>query len=253
VDDPHRDTVPLVAVTFDFWNTLVQEDSSGVRPRRVDAWLGLLEGEGVSLERERLHAAFDSSWQVFQQHWRDNLTFGAEHAVTHVLSELGQDPPPEVRRALVDVITDPPPEHDPAPTEHIAETIAALRRAGLRIGIICDVGLTPSRTLRRYLDGHGLLHLFDHWSFSDEVGTFKPDPRIFRHALDGLDVTDPRGAAHVGDLRRTDVAGAQRLGITAVRYTGVFDDPGSADDGTDQIEGDHVIGDHADLPAALGL
>ena len=115
------------------------------------------------------------------------------------------------------------------------------------------MGLAPSTTLRRFLQGHGLLGYFDHWSFSDEVGTFKPDPVIFDHALDGLGGIDPSDAAHVGDLRRTDIAGAQGRGIFAVRYTGIYDDPGSPDDGTDAVEGDTVIADHALLLDALGL
>ena len=63
----------------------------------------------------------------------------------------------------------------------------------------------------------------------------------------------PSDAAHVGDLRRTDVAGARAMGIRAIRYRGVFDDPGRADDGSDQVEGDAVTDDHADLLAALAL
>jgi putative hydrolase of the HAD superfamily len=173
--------------------------------------------------------------------------------VSDVLGHLGLTPPPAVHDALLEVLTDPSPEHDPLPTEHIEGCLRELKAAGVHIGIICDVGLTPSRTLRRYLDGHGLLHYFDHWSFSDEVGTFKPDPAIFRHAHLGLGVDDASRSAHVGDLRRTDIAGARALGITAVRYSGVFDDPGSPADGTDQVEGDHVIADHATLPAALGV
>ena len=66
-----------------------------------------------------------------------------------------------------------------------------------------------------------LLGYFDHWSFSDEVGWYKPAPEIFRHALDGLGGVAPERAAHVGDLRRTDVAGARAMGMTAVRYRGV--------------------------------
>lgn len=243
---------PPAAVTFDFWNTLIREDSRS-RDRRVDAWLGLLEGEGVALEREQLGAAFAASWTTFSRRWIENQVYGAGDAVAEILDHLGQDPPPAVRTALVEVLTDPHPDHDPRPTDNVGQCLAELRGAGVRIGIICDVGLTPSRTLRRYLDGHGLLELFDHWSFSDEVGTFKPDPRIFRHALDGLGVSDPAAAAHVGDLRRTDIGGAQAFGITAVRYTGVFDDPGSPDDGTDRIEADHVVADHADLPRTLGF
>ena len=87
----------------------------------------------------------------------------------------------------------------------------------------------------------------------DRVGTFKPDPVIFDHALSGLGGVDPHDAAHVGDLRRTDVAGALGRGVRAVRYTGVYDDPGSPEDGSDQIEGDAIISDHADLLSVLGL
>src|SRR4029434_2234803 len=83
------------------------------------------------------------------------------------------------------------------------------------------VGLTPSPTLRDRLTGFGLLRWFDGWSFSDETGWFKPAPAAFLPALEALDVSDPTAAAHVGDNRRTDVAGALALGMTAVRYTGL--------------------------------
>lgn len=242
--------VAPVAVTFDFWNTLIREAPPGARDRRIEAWLGLLEGEGLALERDRLDAAFDSGWAAFQKNWRENLMFGAEHAVDHVIDELGQVIPTDVRAQLVRVLTDPAPEHDPLPTDNVAGCLSMLKGSGVRIGIVCDVGLTPSRTLRRFLDGHGLLGFFDHWSFSDEVGVFKPDAKIFRHALEGLGVDDPRTAAHVGDLRRTDVAGSRAMGMVPVRYTGVFDDPGTEDPG---IEADHVVADHALLPAALGF
>ena len=245
-------TTPPKVVTFDFWNTLVREDA-GARDRRVDAWLGLLEGEGIALERERMHEAIGASWKSFLAAWQRNTTYGADRAVDDVMATLGLTPPDEVRTALLEVITDPAPEHHPQPTDGIAECLRTLHAAGVRIAIICDVGLSPSTTLRRFLDGHGLLGYFDHWSFSDEVGTFKPDAAIFRHALEGLGGADPEDAAHIGDLRRTDVAVAKALGITAVRYTCVFDDPGKADDGTADIEADVVLADLGDLPAALGL
>jgi len=244
--------LPPLAVTFDFWNTLIREQNQ-VRDRRLDAWLGLLEGEGMAVERDHLGAAFDSSWGRFQEAWRRNVRYDASDAVRDVLDNLGVGAPPDVAESLVAVITDPDPSWRPEPTEHVRDALDTLQEGGIRIGIICDVGLTPSRILRRYLDDHGLLGFFDHWSFSDEVGTFKPDPAIFGHALTGLGIDDPTRAAHVGDLRRTDIAGAQAVGMNAVRYSGVFDDPGSADDGTDQVEADHVVEDHALLAGVLGL
>ncbi|MCU1455443.1 MAG: HAD-superfamily hydrolase, subfamily variant 1 [Acidimicrobiales bacterium] len=245
-----EDRLRPTAITFDYWNTLIREEGKA-RDARLDAWMGLFEGEAMALEREHLGAAYAAAWATFQEHWRANQPYGAAEAVRDVLERVGLSPAPDVVDAAVRVITEPDPGHLPRPTDGIGDCLERLRSAGVVIGIICDVGLTPSRTLRHYLERHGLLDYFDHWSFSDEVGTFKPDARIFQHALDGLGA-EAAHAAHVGDLRRTDIAGAQASGVVAVRYTGVFDDPGSADEGTDVVEGDLVLADHADLPAALG-
>jgi FMN phosphatase YigB (HAD superfamily) len=241
------------AVTFDFWNTLIQADDAGVRDRRLTAWLGLLAGEGFRLDGDVVRSALRHAGQRFEASWKDNRYYGAADAVEDILAKLGIEVSVEAEEGLLASITDPDPAHDPQPTPNIGDALEGLRSAGVRIGIICDVGLAPSRTLRRYLEGHGLLGYFDHWSFSDEVGTFKPDPVIFDHALDGLGGIDPVDAAHIGDLRRTDIAGAKHRGILAVRYAGVYDDPGSPDEGTDVIDGDAVITDHADLLAVLGL
>ncbi|WP_426570886.1 HAD family hydrolase [Aquihabitans sp. McL0605] len=243
----------MKAVTFDFWNTLIQADDAGFRDRRLTAWLGLLAGEGFELDRDVLRGAQRHAGRQFDKSWRANEAYRADDSIRDMLGHLGVDGSPALRAEMVAWITDPDPAHDPQPTPNIAAALDGLRSAGVRIGIICDVGLAPSTTLRRFLTGHDLIGYFDHWSFSDEVGTFKPDPVIFEHALAGLGGVDPTDAAHVGDLRRTDIAGAQGMGMFAVRYSGIYDDPGSADDGTDQVEGDAVIGDHADLLAALGL
>ncbi|CAN5865364.1 hypothetical protein BH24ACT3_BH24ACT3_07580 [soil metagenome] len=238
------------AVTFDYWNTLVREDA-GKRDHRLDAWLGLLEGEGMAVERERLGAAFAANWRAFDERWKANRPFGAADAAEFILGELGYSVPPELNDALVATFTEPG-ERRPELTPNVAATLRRLQGAGVRIGIICDVGLTPSPVLRRFLADHSVLDAFDHWSFSDEVGCYKPSPDIFDHALAGLGVDDPATAAHVGDLRRTDVAGARAAGMVAVRYRGIFDDPGPEDDPAPP-EGHHVVTDHAELPEVLGI
>ncbi|MCU1369919.1 MAG: HAD-superfamily hydrolase, subfamily variant 1 [Ilumatobacteraceae bacterium] len=248
-----RSGAPLKAVTFDFWNTLLDAETAGIRDRRLTAKLGVLAEAGFDVDGEIVRGAMRHAGQQFDRRWRENQYYGAQHAIDDIVEQLGIDASPELRAGLLATITDPDPAHDPKPTPHIGEALEGLRSAGIRIGIICDVGLAPSTTLRRFLVGHGLLEYFDHWSFSDEVGTFKPDPAIFDHALTGLGGIAPGEAAHVGDLRRTDIAGAQGHGVFAVRYAGIFGDPGRAEDGSDGVEGDAVIADHADLLAALGL
>jgi putative hydrolase of the HAD superfamily len=238
----------ITAVTFDYWNTLCAEQAPGyLRGLRIDAWLGLLEDAGFATERAMLDAAFDTAWQRHVRGWTAGEAFGHTAAAETILEATGHDVPDDLRAALLEAFVGVGEDADVRLTPNVAETIRALKAAGIKIGIVCDVGFTPSPMLRRYLERHRLLDAFDHWSFSDEVGCYKPDPRIFTHALDGLGA-DPKETAHVGDLRRTDVAGARAMGMTAIRYTGLYDDDSQA-----EPEGDHVIADHRDLPGLLGV
>jgi len=234
------------AVTFDFWNTLMYEPDGHLRGRRQDAWMGILEEAGFACEREQLDMVFAAGWERFTESWKANKQLLAVEAAEAIIDDLGFDLPSDTRTALIAAVTEAGNEAEIVPTEGIKECLTELRSAGVRIGIICDVGMTRSTVLRGHLDKHGLLDLFDHWSFSDEVGVYKPDPVIFRHALAGLGGVAPQHAVHVGDLKRTDVAGALGMGMTAVRYTGIFDD-----DTQPEPEAHHVIDDHRQLATVL--
>ena len=83
------------------------------------------------------------------------------------------------------------------------------------MGIISDTGVTPGSIIRDHLEDQALLHYFTSTVFSDEVGYCKPDPKVFEKALNELEAS-PEEAAHVGDLLRTDVAGAKAIGMNAV-------------------------------------
>jgi FMN phosphatase YigB (HAD superfamily) len=238
----------LDAVTFDYWNTLVYEERGHIRGRRLDAWSGILEEAGFAGERQQLEAVFDSTWERFGQAWTANQQYHAAEAAEQIVEALGFDVPSDVRVALIDAFGRAGDEAELHLTDGIVDCLRILKGAGLRLGIICDVGFTASPVLRAHLARNGVLGLFDHWSFSDEVGTYKPDPRIFEHALAGLGGIDPERVAHVGDLRRTDVAGALAMGMTAVRYTGVNDD-----DSQPEPEGTHVIAHHSELPKVLSV
>ena len=134
----------------------------------------------------------EGSWRRYVEHWRANRQYLAEQAAHELLADLGltalED---ELRGALVADFTTVGQRAELELTPNVASCLRALRDAGIRIGIVCDVGMTPSRILRDHLDRHGVLTLFDHWSFSDEVGWYKPDRRIFEHALSGLGGVEP--------------------------------------------------------------
>jgi putative hydrolase of the HAD superfamily len=92
------------------------------------------------------------------------------------------------------------------------DTLAELRRRGLKLGVITN---GPGVMQRRKLAMLGLEHAFDAVLVSDEERVRKPDPEIFRRALARLEVA-ARRAVFVGDHPVADVDGAHGAGLLAV-------------------------------------
>ena len=92
-----------------------------------------------------------------------------------------------------------------------APVLTQLRERGLRLVVVSNWDCS----LPEVLDRLGLLRLVDDVVVSAVVGAAKPDPRIFRAALDAVHC-EPGDAVHVGDSAEADVAGAQAVGIRAV-------------------------------------
>jgi FMN phosphatase YigB (HAD superfamily) len=239
------------AVTFDFWDTLVAMDgtSSTMRDRQIDGFAEALFAHGHTFERDRLVEVFAANWTRFEERWEANTgQYTPTDATDFMVAELGVPVTQELRMDLIDAFRVVGERADLELAPGITECLGALQLAGVRLGIVCDVGLTSSPTLRDRLEGFGLLEWFGAWSFSDETGSFKPAADAFRPTLDALGVSDPSRAAHVGDNPRTDVAGARALGMTTIRYTAFRDVPA-----TEGVEADHVIDDHRRIPALLGI
>jgi HAD superfamily hydrolase (TIGR01549 family) len=243
---------PLVdAVTFDHWNTLVFEtdvDGSNLAHRRLDAWIARLHEEGHAVEREMLSGTFATVWEAFTVDWHAGVQRTGEDAARQALSILDLPITDELHGELVEHFVDAGRHVDFALTEGLEDLLQTLKAAGIKLGIVCDVGFTPSSHLREHLERRGLLKYFDGWSFSDDVGFYKPAKEIFDHALETVGHPESPRVAHIGDLRRTDVAGALGMGMIAVRYAGVFDDP--AENGPDAT---FTIDHFAQLPELLGL
>jgi putative hydrolase of the HAD superfamily len=94
--------------------------------------------------------------------------------------------------------------------------LEALRARGIKTGVILNSWPDPGRVLRGDIERAGLTGLLDTIVISSEVGMRKPDPGIFRLALEQLDV-EPHDAMFVGDRLGTDVQGAANLGMTTVQ------------------------------------
>ena len=232
------------AVTFDFWNTLMWEEPGSLKEKRLEFWA---EDFGPGIDLEELERAHDAGHQKYVDSWTAGRQFRVEEAVEHMLPLLG-GVGEDATTILVEGFTEGGRRAAVHPSDGVHECLEALTSASVRIGIICDIGLTPSGVVRELLGRAGLLPYFAGMSFSDEVDHYKPHPAIFEHALESVGGFPAERAAHVGDRRRTDVGGAIAMGMTAVRYNGVYED-----DSIGAPEAEIVIGHLADLPGRLGI
>jgi HAD superfamily hydrolase (TIGR01509 family) len=87
-----------------------------------------------------------------------------------------------------------------------------LKRRGLLVAVISN---TEDGRARDALEAAGLADRFDVIVDSHLVGFSKPDPAIFRHALELLGV-GPREAVFVGDSYAHDALAARAAGLAAV-------------------------------------
>jgi putative hydrolase of the HAD superfamily len=86
-----------------------------------------------------------------------------------------------------------------------------LRDAGLELGLISNF----EEWLEQLLEHLDVTQFFEVRVISGVEGMEKPDPAIFRLALERMGV-DPRDAAYVGDNLTYDVEPAEALGMTGV-------------------------------------
>jgi putative hydrolase of the HAD superfamily len=88
----------------------------------------------------------------------------------------------------------------------VKETIAALRKAGYKLGLLSDF---PPETKLEYL---GLGGLWDAVLCSESFGTVKPHPLSFKKLATAMSLP-PEKILYVGNSRAYDIAGANRAGM----------------------------------------
>lgn len=90
-------------------------------------------------------------------------------------------------------------------------TLRHLKIGGYSLGLISNAPADTDRAVERL----GISKYLDSTVISGIVGYSKPNPEIFRIALDEVGVR-PDEAVHVGDLYEADVVGARSAGIKGV-------------------------------------
>jgi putative hydrolase of the HAD superfamily len=97
------------------------------------------------------------------------------------------------------------------PYPEVPGVLAALRERGARLAVVSNWDVS----LHDVLERTRLRPLVDAVVISAELGVAKPDPAIFRAALERVEAAASE-ALHVGDSLEADVEGARAAGVEAV-------------------------------------
>ncbi|MYS37017.1 HAD superfamily hydrolase (TIGR01509 family)/HAD superfamily hydrolase (TIGR01549 family) [Streptomyces sp. KhCrAH-43] len=220
--------MPIKGVLFDFSGTLFRIES-------VRSWLAATLAErGVSVDAtafERYAAELEAFGalpggpgpQRMPGELADVWAHRDESAELHRAAFTGlarQVPLPD--EGLYDALYDRHLSPDAwRPYPDAAEVLAGLREAGVRIGVVSNIGWD----LRPVFRAHGLDRYVDAYVLSFEHGVQKPDARLFHTACTLLG-QDPADVVMVGDDREAD-GGAAALGceVRFVRHLPVRERP----------------------------
>ena len=187
---------PIQAVLFDYGLVLTG-------PPHPPAWQAMQRLLGA--EEVPFHAAYWRFRHDYDRGALDGRTYWQE-----VAHELGRPPDPATTTQLIAADI----ELWTQPNQPMIDWAAALQRAGIRTGILSNLGDAMEagvRTRFAWLDG------FYHLTFSHRLGTAKPDSAIYQHAAQGLGV--PPAQVLFIDDRLDNIEGARAAGMHAVQYT----------------------------------
>ncbi len=216
------------ACVFDAYGTIFDFAAAAASCRDV---LGEQAGALTALWRDK---QLQYTWLRSLQHLHADLWQITGDSLDYALETLGIAVP-GLRERLMDLY------RTLAVFPEVPETLARLRAAGLKTAILSNG--SPAM-LASAVAGNGLAPLLDAVISVEEVGVFKPDPRVYRRALERLAVT----AAEVSfqSSNAWDAYAASAFGMRVVWCNRYAQKP-------ERLPGrpDHVVRTLADLPGLV--
>jgi putative hydrolase of the HAD superfamily len=213
-------------VTFDFWQTLYTEGPQQQRRRQLRCQYArdFFLGQGAEVSPAKLKYAFE-----ILQHQLDHLrkvnhrSSSAEDLGEQLAEIVGVRLESSQAVRLGEAISWAGREAPPVPVEGAREVLAGLRGRA-KLALISDTGFTLGPDLYAVMEADGIAGLLDHFTFSDQTGTTKPEVRQFHYTLHRLGCRAEQ-AVHVGDIEHSDIAGARQAGMRAIRILHPDADP----------------------------
>lgn len=196
------------AILFDCGETLVT-----LQPSREDIFVRAANSIGVKLEPEAVRRAyqlvdFGNKYSSVNKHDRQHFyrTYNSELCDALGISGCFEELSPalvtqfekETRWTLI---------------EGVNELLATLASRDITLGIVANW----DSKLSALAEALGIRNCFKLILASEDVGVEKPDPQIFRIALERLSLSDtPNSVLYVGNEYRADVTGARAAGLKPV-------------------------------------
>lgn len=206
--------IPITTVLLDLDDTILDENPGRMLVRRLI--VETLHQAYPQHPPEELGGLYDRMnvgyWSDPGRHAVGRLDMAAaRHAIlTATLAELGLANEPLITRLTARYMQ----MRDEALIFYpgAVEVLAHLRKSYPKLGLLTN-GAGPAQ--RAKIERFQLAGLFDHIQIEGDFGRGKPDPEVFRHALQVLGAT-PAEALMIGNDWRADIAPALALGMRAI-------------------------------------
>jgi FMN phosphatase YigB (HAD superfamily) len=211
-------------VTFDLWNTILSnrpQDHERYRQVRLEGTGRILREYGIAVSFDHWAEAYDEGFERYKRIWSKNSDLSTGEQLKIMWDLLPELKPKtisvDLMESLAGAYTSPLLIYPPPLIQEAEVTLKQLKGEGYKIGLICNTGRSPGKTIRILLRQTGIMNCFDVTTFSDELRIRKPDPRIFQHTLSELK-SSPQQSIHVGDVVELDVLGAKNAEMRSVHF-----------------------------------
>ncbi len=244
----------IKAITFDLWDTVFIDESD--EPKRKAAGRLSKKDERRSLvleyaqkhkeiSKELVDSIYKTADAAFSKVWHDQfVTWEVVDRMDIIFKGLGINLPANEMGEIVKLHEEMELEFRPDFIEGAGKAIEELSKS-FKLGVISDAIFSPGRVLRELLKGEDLLHFFDHFVFSDEIGNSKPQPIVFESAINNFGIS-ANELVHIGDREHNDVLGPKKVGAHAILCNASLDRGGS-----ENSLADAIFSDYKELPAII--
>jgi len=243
----------IKAITFDLWDTIFIDDSDEAKRKAAGRLSKKKERRQLVFEyaskhkpvsKELVNSIYNTVDASFNKVWHELfVTWNIGERLELIFKGLDIVLPADEMASITKLHEEMELEFRPDFVQGIGEVLEDLSKS-YKIGVISDAIVSPGSVLRELLKGEGLLHYFEHFVFSDEIGSSKPKPVVFESAFKEFGV-EPHELVHIGDREHNDILGPIAVGAHALLCTAAIDRDSK------NTKADGVFSNYKDLPSLI--